>query len=278
MNQMETTPTLTPSSELVSPTPVTVPGSSIPGSDQLTNLDLSSLFSNVSGTTTSPVGVGVPVGGSNSNSSGTFTMDLSLVSSGILTFDPSSVGTALCTSNSAAAARPVDPLILAPGIEMGPHHSLGGTVGDVLPPQGTLNLDDVQSVTPEALGALASLSMQGPGSLTDAALHHPLGSSGALGVEPAASLAVAPVSELLPSPAKMGELDGQGGAGTLSCVEAAGSRDEGKVLTQFVFPGRSSALRLPKDNEINAVSHSSFSVRRLFIIIIFLIRKCVIIR
>ncbi|XP_051931016.1 zinc finger protein ZXDC [Hippocampus zosterae] len=261
MNQMETTPTLTPSSELISPTPVTVSGSSIAGSDQLTNLDLSSLFSNVSGTTTSPVGigVGVPVGGSNSNSSGTFTMDLSLVSSGILTFDPTSSGTALCTSNSTSVARPVDPLILAPGIEMGPHHSLGGTVGDVLPPQGTLNLDDVQSITPEALGALASLSMQGHSSLNDPTLHHPLVSSGALGVEPAASLAVAPVSELLPSPAKMEEVGGQGVAGTLSCVEVPGSQDGGQVLTQFVFPGRSSSLSLPKDIEINAVSHSSFS-------------------
>ncbi|XP_061639773.1 zinc finger protein ZXDC [Phyllopteryx taeniolatus] len=209
LNQMETTPTLTPSSELISPTQVTVSGPSIPGSEQLTNLDLSSLFS-VPGPTTSAAGtgVGVPIGGSNSNSSGTFTMDLSMVSSGILTIDPSTVGTALCTSSSATFARPVDPLILAQSIEMGPHHSLGGTVGDVLPPQGTLNLDDVQSVTPEALGALASLSMQGTCALPDPALQHPLSSSGALGVEPSASLAVAPVSQLLLSPTKMAENGG----------------------------------------------------------------------
>ncbi|XP_077385401.1 zinc finger protein ZXDC isoform X2 [Festucalex cinctus] len=259
MNQMETTPTLTPSSELISPTPVTVPRSSIPWSDQLTSLDLSSLFSNVSGATASPagIGVGIPIVGSNSNSSGTFTMDLSLVSSSILTIDPSTVSTAvLSSSNSTTLPQPVDPLILAPAIEMGPHHSLGGTVGDVLPPQGTINLDDVQSVTPEALGALTSISMQGPSALTDPTLQHPLGSSSSLGIEAPAPLAVAPVSELLPSPAELVEEGAQGVAGTL--VEVLGSPDGGKVLTQFVFPGRSSSLSLQKDIEINAVSHSSF--------------------
>ncbi|XP_061687369.1 zinc finger protein ZXDC isoform X2 [Syngnathoides biaculeatus] len=209
MKQMETTPTLTPSSELISPTQVTISGPTIPGSDQLMNLDLSSLFS-LSGTTTSPAGagVGIPFGGNNLNSSGNFTMDLSMVSSGILTVDPSTVGTPLCTSNSTTFARPVDSLILAQSIEMGPHNSLGGTVGDVLPPQGTLNLDDVQSVTPEALGTLTSLSMQGTCALPDPTLQHPLRSSSALGVEPTASLAVAPVSQLVRSPAKMVENGG----------------------------------------------------------------------
>ncbi|XP_077428585.1 zinc finger protein ZXDC isoform X2 [Vanacampus margaritifer] len=255
MNRMETTPTLTPSSELISPTPVTVSRSSISGSDQLTNLDLSSLFSNVSGAITSPAGIGVGIPIVGSNPSGTFTMDLSLVSSGILTIDPSTVSTAVLSSNSTTLARPVEPLILAPGIEMGPHHSLGGTVGDVLPPQGTLNLDDVQSVTPEALGALTSISMQGSSALTDPTLQHPLGSSSSLGIEPPASLAVAPVSELLPSPTKLVEEGAQGAAGTL---EVLGSQDGGKVLTQFVFPGRSSSLSLQKDIGINAVSHNSF--------------------
>ncbi|KAM9800235.1 zinc finger protein ZXDC [Syngnathus typhle] len=221
LSQMESTPTLTPSSELISPSPVTVPGSSLPGSEQLTNLDLSSLFSNVSSgsASTSPagigVGIGVGVGGSHSNSSGTFTMDLSLVTSGILAIEPSAVGPALAVSNG-TAARPADPL----GIEMG--RSLGGTVGgDVLPPQGTLNLDDVQSVTPEALGALTSLAVRAPGSLSEPALEQPLGSSGALGMEAAASLAVAPVSELLASPTA--EAGGHRGLGTLSCVQNGGS-------------------------------------------------------
>ncbi|XP_057702541.1 zinc finger protein ZXDC [Corythoichthys intestinalis] len=208
MTQMETTPTLTPSSELVSPIPVTVSGSSIPGSDQLTNLDLSSLFSNVPGSNTSPAGVGIPISGSTANSNGTLTMDLSMVSSSILTIDQSTVGTALCTSDSSTLARPMDPLILTPSIEMGPHHSLGSTVGDVLPPQGTLNLDDVQSVTPEALGALTSLSMQGPSALTEPTLQHQLSSSNALVVESSASVAVAPVAELISSSAKMVENGG----------------------------------------------------------------------
>ncbi|XP_049589034.1 zinc finger protein ZXDC [Syngnathus scovelli] len=216
LSQMESTPTLTPSSELISPTPVTVPGSSLPGSEQLTNLDLSSLFSNVSGSSgTSPASVGV--GGSHSISSGTFTMDLSLVTSGILAIEPSAVGGAALAVSNGTAARPADPL----GIEMGPRRSLGGAVGgDVLPPQGTLNLDDVQSVTPEALGALTSLAVRAPGSLSEPALEQPLG---ALGMEPAASLAVAPVSELLASPTKPAEAGGHRGLGTRSGVQNGGS-------------------------------------------------------
>ncbi|XP_077459666.1 zinc finger protein ZXDC isoform X1 [Stigmatopora argus] len=208
MNQMETTPTLTPSSELVSPISSTVSGPAIPGSDQLTNLDLSTLFSNVTGDTTSPAGVGIPIIGSNSNSSGTLTMDLSMVSSSILTIDQSTDGTALCTSDITTLARPMDPLILTASIEMGPHHSLGSTVGDVLSPQGTLNLDDVQSVTPEALGAFTPLSTQGPSALTKPTLHHQFSSSSALVVETASSTAVAPVTELMSSPAKTVENGG----------------------------------------------------------------------
>ncbi len=209
---------------------------------------------------TSGIGVGIPVGGSSSN--GTFTMDLSLISSGILTIDPSSVSTTLCTSTSTALAKPVDPLILAASADMGPtHHSLEGTVGDVLPPQGTLNLDDVQTVTPEALGTLTALTMQGAGASVDPALQHPLSSSSVLSVEPTASLAVAPVAELLASPSKVVEVGGQGGAGPLlGCVEVLGPREEGKVLTQFVFPGHSSSFSPQKDQDLNAVSPSSFLV------------------
>ncbi|XP_008282971.1 zinc finger protein ZXDC [Stegastes partitus] len=259
LNQMETTPTLTPSSELISSTPTTVAGPGIAGGDQLTNLDLSSLFSAVPGGTapTAGIGVGIPVGGGSCN--GTFTMDLSLISSGILTIDPSSVGTTLGPGTSTTLAKAVDPLILAASADMGPHHGLEGTVGDVLPPQGTLNLDDVQTVTPEALGTLTALTMQGAGASVDPTLQHPLSSSSTLSVESTASLAVAPVAELLASPSKVVEVGGQGGAGPLlGCVEVLGPQEGGKVLTQFVFPSHSSSFSPQKDTELNAVSPSSF--------------------
>ncbi|XP_034538071.1 zinc finger protein ZXDC isoform X2 [Notolabrus celidotus] len=259
LSQMETTPTLTPSSELISSTPTTVAGPGIVGGDQLPNLDLSSLFSAVPGVTapTAGMGVGIPVSGS--SSSGTFTMDLSLVSSGILTIDPTSVGSTLCTSSSTMLAKPVDPLILAATADMSSHHGLEGTVGDVLPPQGTLNLDDVQTVTPEALSTLTALAMQGAGVSVDPPLQHPLSSSSALSVEPSASLAVAPVTELLASPSKVVDVGGQGGAGPLlGCVEVLGPQEGGKVLTQFVFPGTNSSFSPQKEQELNAVSPSSF--------------------
>ncbi|XP_018526900.1 zinc finger protein ZXDC [Lates calcarifer] len=259
LNQMDTTPTLTPSSELISSNSTTVAGSGITGGDQLNNLDLSSLFSAVPGGTapTAGIGVGIPVGGSSSN--GTFTMDLSLVSSGILTIDPSSVGTTLGTSTSTTLAKTVDPLILAASADMGPPHGLEGTVGDVLPPQGTLNLDDVQTVTPEALGTLTALTVQGAGASVDPTLQHPLSSSSTLSVEATTTLAVAPVAELLASPSTVVEVGGQRGAGPLlGCVEVLGSPEGGKVLTQFVFPTHSSSFSSQKDPELNSVSASSF--------------------
>lgn len=236
------------------------------GGDQLTNLDLSSLFSAVPGAAAAPptagIGVGIPVGGSGSGA--TFTMDLSLVSTGLLTIDPSSVGATLGAGAGATLAKAVDPLILAAGADMGPpHHVLEGPVGDVLPPQGTLNLDDVQTVTPEALGTLTALTMQGAGcSAVDAALQHPLGPGSVLSVEPAASLAVAPVAELLASPSKVVEVGVQGGAGPLlGCVEVLGPQEGGKVLTQFVFPGPTGSSFSPqKEPELSAVSPSSFLV------------------
>lgn len=264
---METTPTLTPSSELISSPPAVAAGPGLAGGDPLTNLDLSSLFSAVPGGTaaappTTGIGVGIPIGGSSSGT--TFTMDLSLVSTGLLTIDPSSVGATLGPGAGATLAKSVDPLILAAGTDMGPpHHVLEGPVGDVLPPQGTLNLDDVQTVTPEALGTLAALTMQGAGcGAVDAGLQHPLGSAGVLSVEPAASLAVAPVAELLVSPSKVVEVGGPGPGGPLlGCVEVLGSQDGGKVLTQFVFPGPSGSSFSPqKEQELNAVSPSSFLV------------------
>lgn len=260
LSQMETTPTLTPSNELVSST-LTVSGPGITGADQLNNLDLSSLFSTIPGGTaiTTGIGVGIPVGGPSTN--GTLTMDLSLVSSGILTIDPSSVGTTLCSGTSTTFAKSMDPLILAAAADVGPHHGLEGTVGDVLTPQSTLNLDDVQTVNPEALGTLTALTMQGASTSSDPSLQHPLSSSSALSVDPPTSLAVAPIVELLSSPPKVAEVGVQGGAGPLlGCVEVLGPQEGGKILTQFVFPGHNSSFSPQKDLEVNEVSPSSFQV------------------
>lgn len=263
---METTPTLTPSSELISSPPAVAAGPGLPGGDTLANLDLSSLFSPVPGSTaaatpsTTGIGVGIPISGGG-GSGATFTMDLSLVSAGLLTIDPSSVGATL--GAGATLAKSVDPLILAAGADLGPpHHVLEGPVGDVLPPQGTLNLDDVQTVTPEALGTLAALTMQGAGcGAVDAALQHQLGSTGVLNVEP-----TAPVAELLASPSKVVEVGGPGPGGPLlGCVEVLGPQDGGKVLTQFVFPGPGGSSFSPqKEQELNAVSPSSFLVSTRF--------------
>ncbi|XP_008408614.1 zinc finger protein ZXDC [Poecilia reticulata] len=259
--QMETTPTLTPSSELISSTPTSVAGSGVGGAEQLSSLDLSSLFSSVPGgaAPTAGIEVGIPVAGGASN--GSFTMDLSLVSSGILTIDPSSVGATLVASTGATLAKSLEPLVLATGADLAHQHGLEGTVGDVLPPQGTLNLDDVQSVTPEALGTLAALSMQGAGvgATVDPALQHPLRSSGGLGVESATGLAVAPVSELLASPSKVVEVGAQGGAGhLLGCVEVLGPQEGGKVVaSQFVFPGSGGGFSPQKELDL-AMSPSSF--------------------
>jgi len=261
LSQMETTPTLTPSSELISSTPTTVAGPGVAGGDQLTNLDLSSLFSAVpgGGAPSAGIGVGIPVAESDCN--GTFTMDLSLVSSGILTIDPSSVSTTMGIGTSTTLAKAADPLILAASADMGPHHGLEGSVGDVLPPQGTLNLDDVQTVTPEALGTLPALTVQGAGASVDPALQHPLSSSSALSVEPAASLAAAPVAEPLASPSEVVEVGGQGGAGPLlGCVEALGPQEGEKGLTQFVFPSHSSSFSPQKEQELTAMSPTSFLV------------------
>lgn len=240
LSQMEMTPTLTPSSELVSPSPALVPGGG-PAADQLTSLDLSSLLSGVAANTmpTAGIGVGIPVGGA---SSGMFTMDLSMVSSGILTIDPSSVGTTLGTGTPTTLAKTVDPLLLTAGPEVGSHEALERSVEEVLPPQGTLNLDDVQSVTPEALGSLSSLSMQGAGVAVDS-----------LSVEP-----TAPVVELLTSLPKGPEMSGPGQGSLLSCVEVMETQEGEKVLTQFVFPGNSSSFSPQKDSEHTTVSPCSF--------------------
>lgn len=257
LSQMETIPTLTPSSELISSPPAAAVGAGVAAGDQLTNLDLSSLFSAVPGGSAPTVGAGVPVSGGASN--GTFTMDLSLINSGILTIDSSSVG----SSSSAALSKAVDPLILSTGTDMGPHHSLDRSVGDVLPSQSTIHLDEVQTVPPEALGTLSALGMQSSGASGDPGLQHPLSSTGGLHVEPTSSLVVAPVAELLASSSKVIDVGGGGETGALlGCVEVLGPQDGGKVLPQFVFPSQSSSSSFSpqKEQELSAVSPSSFLV------------------
>ncbi|CAL1608830.1 unnamed protein product [Knipowitschia caucasica] len=237
LSQMEMTPALTPSSELVSPSPALVPaGGSVV--DQLTNLDLSSLLSEVSAGTVH--NVGIPVSGT--SSSGMFTMDLSMVNPGILTIDPSSVGSNLSSGTPTTLAKAVDPLLLSAGVEVGSHEVLERSVEEVLPPQGTLNLDDVQSVTPEALGSLGNLSMQGT-----------VVSADSLSVE-----ATAPVVELLASPPKGAEGCGSGQGPLLSCVEVMETQEGEKVLTQFVFPGPGSSFSPQKDCERPNASPSGF--------------------
>ena len=137
-------------------------------------------------------------------------------------------------------------------------------MGHVLPPQGTLNLDDVQSVTPEALGAL---SMQSAAIAMSAEHGHspPLAASSVLsGVPPPASLAAAPGPDLLvPSPSRVAVARGQGTEGPLlDCIEGLAPQEGGgKGLGPFVFPGPSSSFSPQKDPETSpAVSPSSFLV------------------
>ncbi|XP_063071187.1 zinc finger protein ZXDC [Engraulis encrasicolus] len=174
LSQLETTTaTLTPSSELTSGPQTTGPSVGHPGAD-LPSLDLTSLFSSVPGGVTtaassagsSVVGGGHP-GSTPTPTTATFTMDMSLVSSGILTIDPGSVGAALGTTKPG-----VDPLILAAAGDMAAH-VLDGVPAGVLP-QGALNLDDVQTVNPEALGSLTALSIQGSvmGAASEQLHHH----------------------------------------------------------------------------------------------------------
>uniref|UniRef100_A0A1A7X7S1 Zinc finger, X-linked, duplicated A n=1 Tax=Iconisemion striatum TaxID=60296 RepID=A0A1A7X7S1_9TELE len=251
LGQMDTTPSLTPSSELISASPTLVASPGVAVGDQL-NLDLSSLFSPVSGAS-APTGVGIPVTGS-----GSFTMDLSMVSSGILTIDPSSVGTTLVASTNTALAKALDPLIMASSTDMAHQHGLERTVGDVLPIQGTISLNDVKTVTPEALGTLTALTMQSAAASVNPSVQHPHSSSNSLNVESPASLAVTPTAELLGSPSKVVEIGAHGGAGSLlGCVEVMAPQEGGKVLTQFVFPSLSSCFSPQKDPE-PAVSPSSF--------------------
>lgn len=274
LNQLETTTTtLTPSSELTSGPQSAVPSMGSSGTE-LASLDLTSLFSSVSASATAgPVS---SVGGPVAASATAFTMDVSLVNSGILTIDPGSVGSAL-------GAKPVDPLILAAGADMSPHVLDAGPPGVL--PQGSLNLDDVQTVNPEALGSLTTLAIQGP---AGAEQLHALSSSSALASEPpsssltpalssslapslssltpalsaSATLTATTVPDLLsPAPPKTdaGVVGRASGPLLGGGVEVLGQTDS-KAMAQFVFPSHSTTYGSQKETELGAVTPCPFLV------------------
>ncbi|MBN3325841.1 ZXDB protein, partial [Atractosteus spatula] len=231
LNQLEMSSSLTPSNELTSS-----------GQGDLGNIDITSLFSSVP-----------------TNNPG-IAMDMSLVNSGILTIDAASVGATLGGSiavNNTPLAQAVDPLILAAGADIthGLDSSLAmGSNSGVLP-QGTLNLEDVQTVNPEALGSLAALSMRTPS-------QDPLqglGSSSTLTIDtatltPSSSLAASHVPELL-TPTKVDR-------SLLSGSDVIGQQEGSKVVTQFVFSSPTGSYSAQRDVELNAVSGGTFLVAR----------------
>ncbi|XP_029103656.1 zinc finger protein ZXDC isoform X2 [Scleropages formosus] len=238
LSQLEMTTSLTPSSELTSTGPTAG------------DMDLGSLFSSVPGG-----GAGVTVG-PGTVAAPSLTMDMSLVSSGILTIDAASVGTTLGAAGG-GLAQAVDPLILAAGAEVGPPGFDGGPAGVL--PQGTLNLDDVQTVNPEALGSLAALALRAPAGSDHL---HTLSSSSVLTAEPPASLtpssslAATPGTELLSPPSKPDR--GSGNGPLLGSTGVLGQQEGSKVVTQFVFPGHAGSFSAQKDAELNAAPACSF--------------------
>uniref|UniRef100_A0A8B9T9H6 C2H2-type domain-containing protein n=1 Tax=Anas platyrhynchos TaxID=8839 RepID=A0A8B9T9H6_ANAPL len=226
LTQLEATSSLTPSSELTSP-----------GQSDLSNIDLVSLFSNVS-----------------SNNSGIAT-DMALVNSGIVTIDVASVGSTLGgnlpVSNS-SLSQAVDPLILVASSDMPQSLDsslLLGTSTTVLQ-QSTLNLDDVQTVNAEALGSLASLSVRN--SSQDV---HSLTSSNNLTIDtatltPSSSLGGTNVPELL-TPTKIER-------NLLPSSDVVGQQEGSKVVTQFVFSNPPGSYSAQKEMDLSAVTGSSF--------------------
>uniref|UniRef100_A0A3B3TGH7 Si:dkey-156n14.3 n=1 Tax=Paramormyrops kingsleyae TaxID=1676925 RepID=A0A3B3TGH7_9TELE len=238
LSQLEMSTSLTPSSELTSTGPAAG------------DMDLGSLFSGVPSGGTGVAGVPGTGGAS------TLTMDMSLVSSGILTIDAASVSATLGGAGG-ALAQAVDPLILAAGAEVGPAGFDAGA-GSVLP-QAALNLEDVQTVNPEALGSLAALALRPP---TGSEHLHALSSTSALASDPPAPLA--PSSSLATSSgpgllSAASEPDQGGGGGALLGGTDVLSQQEGsKVVTQFVFPGHGGSFSAQKDTELHAVPACSF--------------------
>uniref|UniRef100_A0A8C0GC24 C2H2-type domain-containing protein n=1 Tax=Chelonoidis abingdonii TaxID=106734 RepID=A0A8C0GC24_CHEAB len=226
LTQLEATSSLTPSSELTSP-----------GQNDLSNIDLVSLFSNVSG-----------------NNSGIAT-DMALVNSGIVTIDVASVGSTLAGNlsvNSNSLGQTVDPLILVASSDI-PHSLdsslLMGTTATVLQ-QSTSNLDDVQTVNAEALGSLASLSVKN--SSQDL---HGLTSSNNLTIDtttltPSSSLGGSNGPELL-TPTKAER-------NLLPSSDVVGQQEGSKVVTQFVFSNPPGSYSAQKEMDLGTVTCSSF--------------------
>ncbi|KAI4883052.1 hypothetical protein NFI96_029343 [Prochilodus magdalenae] len=281
LSQLESTATLTPSCELTSAAQTaTAPGSV---GAELSSLDLTSLFSSV------PTGPSsAPAGPSASSGTTSFTMDMSLVSTGILTIDPASVGSSL------GGAKTVDPLILTTGADIGAHvldPGLGTGAGGGVLQQATLQLDDVQTVNPVALGALTALAIQ---STSAAEQLQALSSSSALTAESpsssltpsltpslasslSSSLAPSLASSLVPSLASSTALVGApvpellspqpktniGGSEAavgplLSGVEVLAQPENSKSMSQFVFPGHSASYGGQKETELPSAATCSF--------------------
>ncbi|MGH0167392.1 UNVERIFIED_CONTAM: hypothetical protein FKN15_068078 [Acipenser sinensis] len=221
LSQLEITSSLTPSNELTSS-----------GQGDLGNIDMTSLFSSVPANTP-----GIAV-------------DMSLVNSGILTIDAASVGATLgggISVNNSSLTQTVDPLILAAGTDVthGLDSSLAlGTNSTVLQ-QGTLNLDDVQTVNPEALGSLAALSMRTP---SQDPLHGLTIDTTTL--TPSSSLGASHVPELL-TPTKVER-------SLLASSDVIGQQEGSKVVTQFVFSSPTGSYSAQKELELNTVSGCSF--------------------
>uniref|UniRef100_UPI00398E7CE4 zinc finger protein ZXDC n=1 Tax=Pristiophorus japonicus TaxID=55135 RepID=UPI00398E7CE4 len=220
-SQLEMTGSLTPSSELTSPS-----------QGDLSSVDIASLFTAVP---VHPAGI---------------SPDMSLVSSGILTIDAASVGSTLggaVSVSSAAMAQPADPLVVA-AVDMS--HAMDGALGlaaGVLQPSA-LSLEGVQAVSAEALGALSSLSMRAAGGCQELPC---LASSGAL--TPSSSLGGSHVPELL-TPTKMEQH-------VLSVSDVMSQQEGGKVVTQFVFSSLNSptaTFSTQKELELNMVSGCTF--------------------
>lgn len=282
LSQLDDTSTLTPSSELtsISQAVSAPPG---PAGAELSSLDLSSLFSSIPAC---PGTTAVSIGSESSSAAGSFSMDMPLVNAGILTIDPSSVGSAL------NGAKTVDPLILAAGQDMGVHvleTGLGAGGGGGVLPHATLHLDDVQTVNPEELGTLTALAIQSTASSEQL---HPLNSCNPLTVEspstltpslsssltqslssltsalPSAlssslvpslsssmALAATPVAELL-CPQVKADLAGSETVGgpLLSRVEVMAQSDGSKGMCQFVFPSHSGSYSGQKTTELPSVT------------------------
>ncbi|MGH0123044.1 UNVERIFIED_CONTAM: hypothetical protein FKN15_047454 [Acipenser sinensis] len=221
LSQLEITSSLTPSNELTSS-----------GQGDLGNIDMTSLFSSVPANTPG------------------IAMDMSLVNSGILTIDAASVGATLgggISVNNSSLTQTVDPLILAAGTDVthGLDSSLAlGTNSTVLQ-QGTLNLDDVQTVNPEALGSLAALSMRTP---SQDPLHGLTIDTATL--TPSSSLGASHVPELL-TPTKVER-------SLLASSDVIGQQEGSKAVTQFVFSSPTGSYSAQKELELNTVSGCSF--------------------